>query len=44
MCVQELFGSDGVEMLIQYLSLDAALIFSGLGHNKLLLSTVDCVW
>ncbi|XDV33391.1 hypothetical protein PO909_003815 [Leuciscus waleckii] len=41
---KELFGSDGVEMLIQYLSLDAALIFSGLGHNKLLLSTVDCVW
>ncbi|CAM4641314.1 unnamed protein product [Leuciscus chuanchicus] len=41
---KELFGSDGVEILIQYLSLDAALIFSGLGHNKLLLSTVDCVW
>ncbi|XP_067267132.1 cilia- and flagella-associated protein 69-like isoform X2 [Chanodichthys erythropterus] len=41
---KELFGSDGVEMLIQYLSLDSALIFSGLGHNKLLLSTVDCVW
>ncbi|XP_050993225.1 cilia- and flagella-associated protein 69-like [Labeo rohita] len=41
---KELFGSDGVEMLIQYLSLDAALIFSGLGHNKLLLSTVDCLW
>ncbi|XP_077081312.1 cilia- and flagella-associated protein 69 [Siphateles boraxobius] len=41
---KELFGSDGVEMLIQYLSLDTALIFSGLGHNKLMLSTVDCVW
>ncbi|XP_073677631.1 cilia- and flagella-associated protein 69-like [Garra rufa] len=41
---KELFGSDGVEMLIHYLSLDAALVFSGLGHNKLLLSTVDCLW
>ncbi|KAL1254867.1 hypothetical protein QQF64_012928 [Cirrhinus molitorella] len=41
---KELFGSEGVEMLIQYLSLDAALVFSGLGHNKLLLSTVDCLW
>ncbi|XP_067281509.1 cilia- and flagella-associated protein 69-like [Pseudorasbora parva] len=41
---KELFGTDGVEMLLQYLSLDTALIFSGLGHNKLLLSTVDCVW
>ncbi|XP_058610021.1 cilia- and flagella-associated protein 69-like isoform X2 [Onychostoma macrolepis] len=41
---KELFGRDGVEVLIQYLSLDAALVFSGLGHNKLLLSTVDCFW
>uniref|UniRef100_A0A9J7X9S9 Cilia- and flagella-associated protein 69 ARM repeats domain-containing protein n=1 Tax=Cyprinus carpio carpio TaxID=630221 RepID=A0A9J7X9S9_CYPCA len=41
---KELFGRDGVEVLIQYLSLDAALVFSGLGHNKLLLSTVDCLW
>uniref|UniRef100_A0A672K662 Cilia- and flagella-associated protein 69 ARM repeats domain-containing protein n=1 Tax=Sinocyclocheilus grahami TaxID=75366 RepID=A0A672K662_SINGR len=41
---KELFGTDGVEVLIQYLSLDAALVSSGLGHNKLLLSTVDCLW
>ncbi|XP_056597112.1 cilia- and flagella-associated protein 69-like isoform X2 [Triplophysa dalaica] len=41
---KELFGSDGVEILLQYLNVDAQLIFSGLGHNKLLLSTVDCVW
>ncbi|XP_057209955.1 cilia- and flagella-associated protein 69-like isoform X2 [Triplophysa rosa] len=41
---KELFGSDGVDILLQYLNVDAQLIFSGLGHNKLLLSTVDCVW
>ncbi|XP_026088119.1 cilia- and flagella-associated protein 69 isoform X3 [Carassius auratus] len=41
---KELFGRDGVELLIQYLSLDAALVFSGLGHNKLLLSSIDCLW
>ncbi|XP_043089032.1 cilia- and flagella-associated protein 69-like isoform X2 [Puntigrus tetrazona] len=41
---KELFGRDGVEVLIQYLSLDPALVFSGLGHNKLLLSAIDCLW
>ncbi|XP_055076754.2 cilia- and flagella-associated protein 69 [Misgurnus anguillicaudatus] len=41
---KELFGSDGVEILLQYLNMDPHLIFGGLGHNKLLLSTVDCVW
>lgn len=41
---KELFGGDGVAILVQYLNVDAQLIFSGLGHNKLLLSTVDCVW
>ncbi|TRY56590.1 hypothetical protein DNTS_008416 [Danionella cerebrum] len=43
-CVQELFGSEGVEPLLHYLKLDPALIFSGLGHNKLLLSALDCIW
>ncbi|XP_051526526.1 cilia- and flagella-associated protein 69-like [Myxocyprinus asiaticus] len=41
---KELFGSDGVDLLLQYLSLDSAMLFSGLGHNKLLLATIDCVW
>ncbi|KAG7233937.1 hypothetical protein INR49_006347 [Caranx melampygus] len=41
---KELFGSEGVEMVVHFLRKGSAHFFSGLGHNKLLLSTVDCVW
>ncbi|CAG5889711.1 unnamed protein product [Menidia menidia] len=41
---KELFGSDGVEMALHFLKKGSSLFYSGLGHNKLLLSTVDCVW
>ncbi|KAJ0003495.1 hypothetical protein NQD34_008593, partial [Periophthalmus magnuspinnatus] len=41
---KELFGSEGVEMVIHFLKKGCNLFYSGLGHNKLLLSTVDCVW
>ncbi|XP_055013409.1 cilia- and flagella-associated protein 69-like [Boleophthalmus pectinirostris] len=41
---KELFGSEGVEMVIHFLKKGCDLFYSGLGHNKLLLSTVDCVW
>lgn len=41
---QELFGSDGVEMAVHFLKKGSDKFYSGLGHNKLVLSTVDCVW
>ncbi|KAJ8389421.1 hypothetical protein AAFF_G00119590 [Aldrovandia affinis] len=41
---KELFGSGGVDMLVHFLKGSSAKFYSGLGHNKLLLSTVDCVW
>nr|XP_040045508.1 cilia- and flagella-associated protein 69-like isoform X2 [Gasterosteus aculeatus aculeatus] len=40
---KELFGSDGVEMAIHFLEKGCDKFYSGLGHNRLLLSTVDCV-
>ncbi|KAL6099407.1 cfap69 [Pungitius sinensis] len=40
---KELFGSDGVEMTIHFLKKGCDKFYSGLGHNKLVLSTVDCV-
>uniref|UniRef100_A0A8C7Y2B5 Cilia- and flagella-associated protein 69 ARM repeats domain-containing protein n=1 Tax=Oryzias sinensis TaxID=183150 RepID=A0A8C7Y2B5_9TELE len=32
------------EMAIQFLRKGSSKFYSGLGHNKLILSTVDCVW
>ncbi|XP_068431375.1 cilia- and flagella-associated protein 69-like isoform X2 [Clinocottus analis] len=40
---KELFGSEGVEMAIHFLKKGCDKFYSGLGHNKLVLSTVDCV-
>ncbi|XP_035286559.1 cilia- and flagella-associated protein 69-like isoform X2 [Anguilla anguilla] len=41
---KELFGSSGVDMLAHFLKTSSGKFYSGLGHNKLILSTVDCVW
>ncbi|KAM9385666.1 cilia- and flagella-associated protein 69 [Pholidichthys leucotaenia] len=41
---KELFGSKGVEMVVHFLRKGSDNFYSGLGHNKLILSTVDCVW
>uniref|UniRef100_A0A3B3RP28 Cilia and flagella associated protein 69 n=1 Tax=Paramormyrops kingsleyae TaxID=1676925 RepID=A0A3B3RP28_9TELE len=41
---KELFGPDGVEIVTRFLKLSMANFYSGLGHNKLILSTVDAVW
>uniref|UniRef100_A0A3P9DJJ7 Cilia and flagella associated protein 69 n=1 Tax=Maylandia zebra TaxID=106582 RepID=A0A3P9DJJ7_9CICH len=40
---KELFGSEGVEMAVHFLKKGSDKFYSGLGHNKLVLSTVDCV-
>lgn len=42
--LQELFGSEGVEMVVHFLRKGSNKFYSGLGHNKLVLTTVDCVW
>ena len=42
--LQELFGSEGVEMVLHFLRKGSDRFYSGMGHNKLILSTVDCVW
>ena len=43
--MQELFGGyDGVKLLIDYLKRDIDKFGSGLGHHRLLLAAVDCVW
>uniref|UniRef100_A0A8C6T0W8 Cilia- and flagella-associated protein 69 ARM repeats domain-containing protein n=1 Tax=Neogobius melanostomus TaxID=47308 RepID=A0A8C6T0W8_9GOBI len=40
---KELFGSEGVEMVVHFLKKGGDRFYSGLGHNKLIISTVDCV-
>ncbi|XP_069372093.1 cilia- and flagella-associated protein 69 isoform X2 [Paralichthys olivaceus] len=41
---KELFASEGVEMTLHFLKKGSDKFYGGLGHNKLILSTVDCVW
>ena len=41
---QELFGIQGVDMVVRYLRTDTKLLNSGLGHHKLLLAAIDCTW
>ncbi|XP_024866374.1 cilia- and flagella-associated protein 69 isoform X2 [Kryptolebias marmoratus] len=41
---KELFGSDGAQMAVNFLKKGSEKFYSGLGHNRLVLSTVDCVW
>lgn len=44
MSQQELFGCEGVDILIPLLKMDPKKFYSGLGHNRLLFSTLDCLW
>ena len=37
-------GYDGIKLLVGYLKRDIHKFSSGLGHHKLLLAAVDCVW
>lgn len=41
---QELFGTEGVDMTVCFLKMNPVRFYSGMGHSKLILSTVDCVW
>ncbi|XP_072364716.1 cilia- and flagella-associated protein 69-like isoform X1 [Scyliorhinus torazame] len=41
---KELFAAFGVEILIKLLKIDPNKFYSSMGHNKLILSTIDCIW
>ncbi|KAK7110003.1 cilia- and flagella-associated protein 69-like isoform X2 [Littorina saxatilis] len=41
---KELFGVQGVDIVVRYLRTDTKLLNSGLGHHKLLLAAIDCAW
>lgn len=41
---KELFGTNGVEILIKYLRKKPDLIWNGIGYRKLIIHTIDCIW
>lgn len=41
---KELFSEGGVNVCVHYLKTNPKLLNSGLGHHRLLLTAVDCVW
>ncbi|CAF1072360.1 unnamed protein product [Adineta steineri] len=41
---KEIFGSEGIEMLIQLLVVESAYVCGGLGYHRLLVAAIDCVW
>ncbi|XP_046371006.1 cilia- and flagella-associated protein 69-like [Haliotis rufescens] len=41
---KELFGNQGVDIVVDYLRTNTKLLNSGLGHHRLLLAAVDCAW
>ncbi|NXN11766.1 CFA69 protein, partial [Indicator maculatus] len=41
---KELFSPEGVDLLISFLQMDPKKIHSGLGHNRLLFTALDCLW
>lgn len=44
MIPQELFGTEGVDMIVRFLKMNPVKFYSGMGHSKLILSTVDSLW
>ncbi|KAF2983525.1 hypothetical protein EK904_005718, partial [Melospiza melodia maxima] len=41
---KELFSCEGIDILVSYLKMDPTRLCSGIGHNCLLLSALDCLW
>ncbi|XP_074048951.1 cilia- and flagella-associated protein 69 isoform X2 [Macrotis lagotis] len=41
---KEMFGTEGVDIILQLMKVDPKKFQSGLGHNRLLFSTLDCLW
>jgi hypothetical protein len=42
--LKEIFGSEGIEMLIQLLLAESQYVCGGLGYHRLLVAAIDCVW
>ncbi|NXV09090.1 CFA69 protein, partial [Cettia cetti] len=41
---KELFSYEGIGILIPFFKMDQRKLFSGLGHSRLLLGALDCLW
>ncbi|NWR68524.1 CFA69 protein, partial [Centropus unirufus] len=41
---KEIFSYEGVDILIPFFQMDPKKLYSGLGHNRLLFSALDCLW
>lgn len=41
---KELFGQSGVEVAVRFLKTNPKLLNSGMGHHRLMLAAVDCIW
>ncbi|NWW47815.1 CFA69 protein, partial [Pedionomus torquatus] len=41
---KELFSYEGVDLLIPFIQMDPKKLESGLGHNRLLFTALDCLW
>ncbi|NXN32982.1 CFA69 protein, partial [Nycticryphes semicollaris] len=41
---KELFSYEGVDVLIPFIQMDPKKLDSGLGHNRLLFTALDCLW
>ncbi|NXM10572.1 CFA69 protein, partial [Ploceus nigricollis] len=41
---KELFSCEGIGILIPFFKMDPRKLYTGLGHNRLLLSALDCLW
>ncbi|NXR59288.1 CFA69 protein, partial [Rhadina sibilatrix] len=41
---KELFSCEGIDILVSFFNMDPRKLYSGLGHNCLLLSALDCLW
>ncbi len=39
-----MFGNDGIDILIDLLRKKPELIWNGLGYQRLIVSTIDCIW
>ncbi|CAF3323798.1 unnamed protein product [Rotaria socialis] len=41
---KEIFGTEGIETLIQLLVIESHCVCGGLGYHRLLVAAIDCVW
>lgn len=41
---KELFGKEGVDLLIDYLKKKPELVWNGLGYQRLIIGTIDNIW